>query len=238
MLGLFICLMRSLLFLLVFCSTIIRVSADSNPVYALRGIKDRTLDDDVRMRFGHASLFMDNVRLTDNNGSKTNVVAPGLSFTYIEGWGEEDRSANSFSGGGYIRILMGYSHSKAKRWLPYEYSCGALGSYVFNNTKHEFGFDYGMLGIYGYSAYAFFGSNLALKYRYSRFQLEVSRGGDGIFRGFIVPRFETKAVHSVGLGYIFKNNKFLGYKRTFVPSNGAGGYVAKENRLLFSFNMY
>lgn len=199
-------------------------------------VKKKFTGDQARIAMNNTSVFVDHVQRTDGNGGKINVFAPGASYTYYEGWGDDDREAGTFMGGGYIRILMGYGITKGARWIPYDYSCGAFGNFVLNNPKHEIGFDYGMIGIYGYSDFAFFGSNFTLKYRFSRIQLEATRGGTGIFVGFIKPRFDSEAAHLLGLSYILKNNNCFSLRRGFIPSGGSSRIV-KETRFAFSFNL-
>jgi len=196
------------------------------------------------MAFSPWMLFADKTFYTNFNGSKYSGIAPGLQVSYLQPWGMGEGEPGTFDGGGYIRFHVGYGKIKtgsngssdSKNWIPYDFSLGAYGSYVLNNANHEIGYEYGMLGIYGYSVFAYYGSQITLKYRYRFLQLDATRGGTGGFRGAFVPKFESAATHSVGLTCLLPKNLLAGLRYSSIPSGGANTHFATEWRVFFGYN--
>lgn len=175
---------------------------------------------------GIISLACDFARSNNNNGTKRTGFAPGIQVNYFEGWGLQENAHKGFDGGGYARIHCGYGKLKdkansgsSKNWIPYDFSIGAVGSYSINKN-HEIGIDYGIIGIYGFSTYAYFGSQITLKYRFWKFQTEYTHGGDGIFRGAFVPRFNSGASHAGTLYYLVSNDIYIGGRYAKIPDGG------------------
>lgn len=225
----FLSAMKNLLHLFLLLANVL--ACTSNSMYANPKKPFSNDDDRFYMVFGGYGAFVE--RAVDKT-TKESAVAPGIFYNYMAGWGMGEGEPKTFDGGGYIRIAMGYSLNRDFNFVPYDYSTGAYGSYTFSKN-HELGYDWGMLGIYAYSTKAFFGSKFSLKYRFNRFQVDAMRGADGIFFGFIKPRFQARPVHSIGLGYLFKNGYMCGLRYTASPT-GIDKHVG-EYRLTFSVGL-
>jgi hypothetical protein len=218
------------------------MAAEFTPIAAA---KQKADDQDIRMAFSPWKVFADRSTYTNFNGSKYSGIAPGIGLSYLEGWEIGKGAPATFDGGGYIRFTVGFGKIKSndannpgkKNWIPYDFSLGPYGSYVFKNPNHELGFDYGMIGIYGYSVYAYFGSQFTAKYRYRFLQLDATRGGDGIFRGCFVPRFGSEASHSIGITALLPKGLLAGFRYSTIPSGGGTGHQAEEWRLFFGMNI-
>lgn len=157
--------------------------------------RDYFMGDDLpRLMLNPSFIFMDHARFVSDQGQVTRANAFGGSFTYMEPWNIE---SDDFRGGGYIRSTVGFGKNGDRNWIPNEGSLGAVAALYLG--KHEFGVDWGMMGIYGFASYASWGSEMTLKYRFSRVQAEIFRGGAGAFRGWIVPKFETAAFNGFAL---------------------------------------
>ena len=207
-------------------------------------------DSGVRMAFNPWGLFADRVAYTNYSGSKSQGIAPGIMLSYLAPWEIGQGKPGTFDGGGYVKFIVGFGKIKttgnvnaqgtksSKNWIPYDFSLGPYGSYISKNGHHEFGFDYGMVGIYGYSSFAYFGSQFTAKYRYRFLQVDLTRGGTGVFTGCIVPKFESAATHSAALSILFPKGILAGLRYTSVPSGGAkNGFMVNEWRLFCGFNL-
>jgi hypothetical protein len=113
------------------------------------------------------------------NGAKGGAAAGGrLEYVYLYNDVDIPEGKNSAGFyGGTAAIEAGYGG-----WIPYEFSVGAAGGVQFRN-RIGVGFQYNMLGIYGYSSMAYGGSGIKLKARYDRVTLGWSRDGIGYFSG-------------------------------------------------------
>ncbi len=175
---------------------------------------------------------MDHARFVSDQGQVTRANAFGGSFTYMEPWNIE---SDDFRGGGYIRATVGFGKNGDRNWIPYEGSLGAVAA--LNIGKHEFGVDWGMMGIYGFASYASWGSEMTIKYRFSRVQAEIFRGGAGAFRGWIAPKFETAAFNGFAFNFLISHKVYAGIRYTSIPVNGGRENRYSELRLNVGFNL-
>lgn len=112
-------------------------------------------------------------------------------------------------------------------WIPYEFSVGAAGGMQFRN-RMAVGFQYNMLGIYGYSSQAYGGSGIKLKARYDRVTIGVGRDAIGFFTGAFRDR-DFSAAHVELKAHIFRQWG-IGFKRTWLD-RGNPEYKVSENRI-------
>jgi hypothetical protein len=153
--------------------------------------------------FTQYSLFGVSAR---DNGVKSGAAFGGrLEYAYI--YNDVDIPEGENHAGFYAgtaAIEAGYGG-----WIPYEFSVGAAGGVQFRN-RVALGFQYNILGIYGYSSMAYGGSGIKLKARYDRLTVGWSRDGIGYFSGafknrdFSANHIELKAdiIDQWGIGFL------------------------------------
>lgn len=175
---------------------------------------------------GLFSLACDYMKSKTINGETRSGIAPNIQVTYFVPWGLNENYQKKFDGGGYMRFIVGYGKThlrgvdqSGKNWIPFDYSIGATGSYAIA-PNHELGFDYSIIGIYGYSSFAYFGSQITMKYRFWRIQTEFTHGGTGIFSGAFVPKFNSGATKSFGCYFLLNDNLYVGGRYTIIPDGG------------------
>lgn len=179
-----------------------------------------------RLMLNPTFAFMDHARFKSSTGEVRGANAYGGSFTYMEPWNVD---GGNFRGGGYLRATIGFGKNGDRNWIPFEGSLGAVAAMDFG--LHEVGVDYGIMGIYGFASYAFWGSSMTFKYRFSRFQVELLRGGAGAIRGWIVPRFETGAFNGFAFNFLATQKYYVGMKYLKMPVNGGTDNKYSELRL-------
>lgn len=192
------------------------------------------------MTFYRGYVFADRAKLdynsTNANGpysAENTGFAPGIHFTVAPPYRWDfDPAVDHIRLGYLISGQVGYGKSgNGNHWIPYIFDIGMWGSY-YAGPLLEAGMQYSPIGVYGYSSYAFFGSNLTLKLRIWNLQAEYGREGDGIVRGCFKPRFDSPAIQHFGF-YFNHNALFAGVRFINVVLNEDPRYYKKMHELRF-----
>jgi hypothetical protein len=182
------------------------------PAMGQKGILSKISSGDSSSENKAPGMFMEyslfGVKSRSNGEPAGGALGARLAFYYgdAEDIAKGEKSAGFY--GATAAIEAGYGG-----WIPYEFSVGAAGGVQFRN-RIAIGFQYNMLGIYGYSTLAYGGSGIKLKARYDRFTIGWARDGIGFFSGAFRNR-DFSANHLEIKADIYKQWG-IGFKQTWL----------------------
>lgn len=143
--------------------------------------------------------------VTEPFGSAVGLVAY-LSDTY------QDYKDNELVLGYNANFAAGWNVTKGKV-ARYNADIGFWTSKLINKNI-EVGAQYSFLGIYCYQDISFFGSSFQVAARVADVQATYSREGEGVFIGWLKPKYPNSNANTIGAKYFFGKYMFVGGKYT------------------------
>ena len=188
-------------------------------VCALLAVVQSSAQEFNRLSFSRFGLFYE--AANQNLDDSKQIQAAGFEINVNPMYNQCDED-DPFVLGWSLNLQMGWNFTNANL-APYVFDIGIWGAYLLNDNI-EVGLRYDPLGIYGYQYAAQFGSSLSPAIRAYKFQLVLTRAGEGVFYGCFIPKSPDNfsAQHSAELSFFLTDALIIGARYTNYKWGGTG----------------
>lgn len=180
-----------------------------------------------RLTFSEWAAYYSNGKETYNLGAGGNTSSPlgntvGL-LAYLSA-PYKDYNDDELVLGWNANFGAGWNVTKGKV-ARYNADIGFWSSKLINKYV-EVGAQYSFLGVYCYQNISFLGSSFQAAVRVTDVQATYSREGEGVFIGWLKPKFPNSSANSIGAKYFIGKNVFVGGRYTSYKFNKEYAIVA------------